>query len=159
MSWRVVDAKWAGFRADFHQFDPAVVAAMDDSAIRRIETDPQVIRNVRKLEATVLSSFAEPTDAVADLSRRFKFLGPSGASRLLLSVSRSVAMEPHLHRTWIDSPPTAQSKTTRATQTGTRCRKRTPSVTRADAVRGCYPGKAKGTRHYWSVAMRQPTSG
>jgi hypothetical protein len=38
-----------------------------------------------------LSSFAEPTDALADLSQRFKFLRPNGASRLLLSASRSAA--------------------------------------------------------------------
>jgi predicted dinucleotide-binding enzyme len=109
MSWRVVEAKWPGFRADFHGFDPDRVARMDAAEMTRVESDPQVIRNVRKLEATVvnggamqtllaehggfrayLSSLAEPTDAVADLARRFKFLGPSGASRLLLSAVRSL---------------------------------------------------------------------
>lgn len=110
MSWRVVEAKWPGFRADFHGFDPDAVAGMDGRELARVESDPNVIRNVRKLEATVtngrvmrdllaehggfrayLSSFAEPSDAAEDLASRFKFLGPSGASRLLLSASRSLA--------------------------------------------------------------------
>ena len=110
MSWRVVEAKWPGFRTDFHDFDPNAVAAMSKEELARVESDPNVIRNVRKLEATVtngramrdlltehggfrayLSSFSEPTDAAEDLARRFKFLGPSGASRLLLSTSRSLA--------------------------------------------------------------------
>ena len=74
-----------------------------------MESDPQVIRNVRKLDATVanagvvkdliaehgafrayLSSFADAGEAAEDLSRRFRFLGPSGASRLLLSAARSL---------------------------------------------------------------------
>ena len=85
-------------------------AAMSDEELARVESDPNVIRSVRKLEATVtngramrdvltehrglracLSSFCEPTDAAEDRARRFKFLGPSGASRLLLSASRSLA--------------------------------------------------------------------
>lgn len=108
MSWRVVEAKWPGFRADFHGFEPAAVAAMNEAEMAQVESDPQVIRNARKLEATVsngramtdllaehggfrayLSSFSEPTDAAEDLARRFKFLGPNGASRLLLSAARS----------------------------------------------------------------------
>ena len=110
LSWRVVEAKWPGFRADFHGFDPAAVAAMNETELARVESDPNVIRNARKLEATVfngramqdlltehggfrayLSSFAEPTDAAEDLAHRFRFLGPTGASRLLLSASRSLA--------------------------------------------------------------------
>jgi predicted dinucleotide-binding enzyme/3-methyladenine DNA glycosylase Tag len=109
MSWRVVQAKWPGFRTDFHGFDPDAVAAMDGEELAQVESDPNVIRNVRKLQATVangramqellaehggfrayLSSFAEPTDAADDLAGRFKFLGRSGASRLLLSASRSL---------------------------------------------------------------------
>ena len=110
MSWRVVESKWEGFRADFHDFDPAAVAAMDDAELARVESDPQVIRNVRKLKATVangramqdllaqhrgfrayLSSFPEPSEAAPDLVRRFKFLGSSGAASLLLSAARSAA--------------------------------------------------------------------
>jgi len=108
MSWRVVEAKWPGFRADFHEFDPAAVAAMDEAELARVESDPQVIRNVRKLEATVgnaavlegllsehgsfrkyLSSFAEPADVADDLAKRFKFLSAGGASRLLLEAART----------------------------------------------------------------------
>jgi predicted dinucleotide-binding enzyme len=109
MSWRVVEAKWPGFRAAFHDFAPGAVAAMDETELARVESDPQVIRNVRKLEATVangramqdlldehggfrayLSSFSAPSEAADDLARRFKYLGPSGASRLLLMAARSI---------------------------------------------------------------------
>jgi predicted dinucleotide-binding enzyme len=109
MSWRVVQAKWGGFRADFHGFDPGAVAAMDEAEIARVESDPQVIRNVRKLEATVangqamqellaehggfrsyLASFSDPTAAPHDLAKRFKFLGEGGATRLLLSAARAI---------------------------------------------------------------------
>ena len=35
MSWRVVEAKWAGFREAFAGFDPAVVAAYTDDDVER----------------------------------------------------------------------------------------------------------------------------
>jgi hypothetical protein len=36
-----------------------------------------------------LSSFSAPSEAAEDLARRFKFLGSSGASRLLLTAARA----------------------------------------------------------------------
>jgi hypothetical protein len=40
-NWRVVENKWPGFRADFHDFDPAAVAAMDETELARVKSDPQ----------------------------------------------------------------------------------------------------------------------
>jgi 3-methyladenine DNA glycosylase Tag len=81
---------------------------MSEAELARVESDAQVIRNVRKLEATVvngramqdlidehggfrayLASFSTPSDAPDDLARRFKFLRSSGASRLLLTAARA----------------------------------------------------------------------
>lgn len=105
MSWRVVEAKWPGFRTDFHGFDPSAVAAMDSTELKRVESDPEVIRNKRKLEATVangramqeliaehggfrtyLSSFADPTDAPDDLGTALQI--PRGLGRVAAAAVR-----------------------------------------------------------------------
>ena len=53
MSWNVVSGKWPGFQEGFHQFDVAWVAAMDESAIDDLAADTRIIRNRRKIAATV----------------------------------------------------------------------------------------------------------
>jgi predicted dinucleotide-binding enzyme len=109
LSWRVVDAKWPAFQADFHDFDPHAVAAMTDAEIAAVESDPRVIRNVRKIEATVrnaavfldllaehgsmrgyLGSFADPHQVLTDLTRRFAFIGETAAWRLLTGAAREL---------------------------------------------------------------------
>ena len=109
MSWRVVAAKWDGFRADFHDFDPRAVAAMTPADIAKVESDPQVIRNIRKIEATVknasvmldllaehgsfrgyLRSFDDPHQVLTDLTHRFGYLGESGAWRLIVGAARDL---------------------------------------------------------------------
>src|SRR5437660_842203 len=98
ISWRVVDAKWDGIRAAFHDFEPERVAAMKPDEIDAVASDPRVIRNRRKLEATVdnaqalleldaehggfrnyLRSRGDFDATVADLKRQFRFLGDTGA--------------------------------------------------------------------------------
>jgi 3-methyladenine DNA glycosylase Tag len=53
ISWRVVEAKWPGFREAFHGFDPERVAAMTPDDVARLREDTRIIRNRRKIEATV----------------------------------------------------------------------------------------------------------
>jgi 3-methyladenine DNA glycosylase Tag len=53
MSWKVVDSKWPGIREAFRAFDPAAVAALTPDDLDAITRDPRVIRNRRKIEATV----------------------------------------------------------------------------------------------------------
>ena len=53
MSWKVVNTKWPGFQVCFHGFDVAKVAAMDESAIDTLAADAAIIRNRRKIAATV----------------------------------------------------------------------------------------------------------
>lgn len=53
LSWALVFDKRANLRAAFHGFDPAAVAAMTDADVERLMADASIIRNRRKIEATV----------------------------------------------------------------------------------------------------------
>ena len=109
ISWRVVDAKWDGIRAAFHDFEPERVAAMKPDEIDAVAADPSVIRNRRKLEATVdnaqtlleldsehggfrnyLRSHGDFDATVKDLKRQFRFLGDTGAYYFLHVVGEEV---------------------------------------------------------------------
>lgn len=102
LSSRVVEAKWDGFRISFSDFNPAVVASLTPDDIDRLVTNPDIIRNRRKIEALVenaarlleldeesggfdawLESHGSPEATVAAVRREFRFLGPQGA-RLFL---------------------------------------------------------------------------
>jgi Methyladenine glycosylase len=109
MSWRVVEAKWDGFRAAFHDFDPAWVAALSPPDVDRLAQDTRIIRNRRKIEATVhnaeemvelerqygsfrdyLRSHGSFEATVADLRSRLKFVGDTGAYYFLHVVGEEV---------------------------------------------------------------------
>ena len=109
MSWRVVEAKWDGFRAAFHDFDPAWVAALSPPDVDRLAQDTRIIRNRRKIEATVhnaeelvelerqygsfrdyLRSHGGFEATVADLRGRLKFVGDTGAYYFLYVVGEEV---------------------------------------------------------------------
>jgi hypothetical protein len=53
MSWKVVENKWPSIREAFRGFDPAAVAALTPDDLDALTRDPRVIRNRRKIEATV----------------------------------------------------------------------------------------------------------
>ena len=61
LSWRTVLAKRGAFRAAFAGFSPDRIAAFTESDIERLSTNPEIIRNRRKIEAaistTVMSVF------------------------------------------------------------------------------------------------------
>jgi hypothetical protein len=107
--WQVVQDKWDGIRKAFYGFDPAQVAAMTPAQIAATETDPRVIRNKAKIQATVqnarevlvvldsygsirayFASFPDAHAASAGMRRRFKFLGDTGVWRLLTSAARDI---------------------------------------------------------------------
>jgi DNA-3-methyladenine glycosylase I len=109
ISWRVVEAKWAGIREALANFDAERLAELDAKDIDTLMADPRVIRNRRKLEGTVdnaqtileldsefgsfrryLRSHGNYDATVADLKRQFRFLGDSGAYFFLWSVGESV---------------------------------------------------------------------
>jgi DNA-3-methyladenine glycosylase I len=107
MRWSVVEAKWGGIRDVFFEFDPRKVAAMTPADVDRLTEDTRIIRNRRKIEATVqnaermielerlhggfdkyLDGLGSFEDTVAELRREFRFLGDNGAYLFLWSVDR-----------------------------------------------------------------------
>jgi hypothetical protein len=123
MSWRVVEAKWGGFREAFAGFDPAVVAAFTDDDVQRLAADASIIRNRRKIEATVtnaqtilalddssggfvgwLRSQRDFDATVAALRGEFRFLGDMGAYYFLYVVGEDVPT----HEEWMMKHPQHQ---------------------------------------------------
>jgi DNA-3-methyladenine glycosylase I len=109
MSWRVVEAKWDGFGDALAGFDPALVAAFTDEDVERLVADPRIIRNRRKIEATIsnaevmlrlddepggftgwLRSHADFDATVAALRGEFRFLGDTGTYFFLFVVREKV---------------------------------------------------------------------
>ena len=109
MSWRVVEAKWAGTREAFHGFDPERLIELTPDEVDQLAADTRLIRNRRKIEATIqnaqtlldldkqhhgfkqyLQSFGNYDALSADLIKRFKFLGKTGAYFFLYVVGEPV---------------------------------------------------------------------
>ena len=53
LSWAIVFDKRDNFRKAFHEFDPAAVAAMTTDDLERLMADRSIVRNRRKIEATL----------------------------------------------------------------------------------------------------------
>ena len=53
LSWQVVNSKWPGFQAGFKGFDVNAVAAMGEPEIDELAADTAIVRNRRKIAATV----------------------------------------------------------------------------------------------------------
>lgn len=53
LSWATVFDKRDNFRRAFHGFDPTAVAAMTPADVERLMADTSIIRNRRKIEATL----------------------------------------------------------------------------------------------------------
>ena len=109
LNWRVVEAKWPAIRQAFRDFEPERVARMSARDIDRLASDSRVIRNVPKIEATVLNakelvaigktpdkfrgylrSLGPVPEAAAVLRRRFRYLGDHGTYYFLWSVGEKV---------------------------------------------------------------------
>ena len=57
-SWGVVRAKWGGFRTAFHGFDLARVADYGPDDVSRLAEDARIVRNRRKILATIENAVA-----------------------------------------------------------------------------------------------------
>lgn len=110
ISWAVVENKWPGIREAMHGFDPQALASLSEADIDELARDTRVIRNRRKLagiaenarlllelDATTeggfagyLRSHANFEALVKDLSKRLKFVGPSGAYYFLYVIGEQV---------------------------------------------------------------------
>jgi len=128
MSWRVIEAKWDGFREAFAGFDPQRVAAFTDEDVERLSEDTRIVRNRRKIEATVrnaqvmveldeghggfgryLGSIDGFDATVRELRGHFKFLGDTGAYFFLYVVGEPVPP----HEEWMAAHPHAMRSRTR----------------------------------------------
>jgi DNA-3-methyladenine glycosylase I len=58
LSWLTILRKREGFRRAFHGFDPATIAAFDDSDVERLLGDADIVRHRGKIEATVANARA-----------------------------------------------------------------------------------------------------
>ena len=131
ISWRVVEAKWPGTRAALFDFDPERVADLTPDDVDRLAQDQRLIRNRRKIEATVanaqtlleldrehkgfkryLGSFKDFDAVSADLVKRFKFLGGTGAYYFLHVVGEPVPA----HEDWMASQQPPQRSGRRPTR-------------------------------------------
>jgi DNA-3-methyladenine glycosylase I len=109
MSWRVVDAKWAGIKDAFLDFNPERVGELTPADVDRLMTDPRVVRNRPKIEATIdnartmvglvaefgsMQRYLAASDGfeqqARDLKRRFRFVGDMGAYQFLWTVGEDV---------------------------------------------------------------------
>jgi DNA-3-methyladenine glycosylase I len=110
-SWQVIRDKWPDFQRAFDGFDLDTVASYGPPDVERLAADTGIVRNRRKIEATVHNarimydlveehgSFygylrsLDDLDYAArreELSRRFKNLGPTGVFTFLWCVDEEV---------------------------------------------------------------------
>ncbi|WP_231986317.1 DNA-3-methyladenine glycosylase I [Mycobacterium sp. E2479] len=68
LSWATVFDKRENLRAAFHGFDPAAVAAMTDDDVERLMADASIIRNRRKIEATLHNARLLSAQSLAQLA-------------------------------------------------------------------------------------------
>lgn len=53
LSWATILRKRPAFRDVFHNFDPDTVADYDEADVERLLSEPRIVRNRRKIEATI----------------------------------------------------------------------------------------------------------
>ena len=112
LSWKMIDKKWPNFRKVFESFSIDRVAKFSDSNLARLLADKGIVRNRRKIEATIsnarefqkikkefgsFQSFLDSLDksqnyaiAIKGLGKNFQRLGTSSARIFLYSVGEDV---------------------------------------------------------------------
>ncbi len=58
LSWRLILHRREGYREAFAGFDPAAVARFDERDVARLLLDRRIVRNRRKIEATIVNARA-----------------------------------------------------------------------------------------------------
>jgi len=110
-SWRVIRDKWPDFEKAFDGFDVVTVAGYGEPDLERLAADPRIVRNRRKIEATIHNARVmwdliqkhgsfhaylrslDPLDYKGrrqELSERFRNLGPTGVFTFLWCVDEEV---------------------------------------------------------------------
>lgn len=106
LSWRMIENKWKNFQNSFNGFSIQETAKLKKRDVRRLMKDEGIVRNEKKIRATIfnaqeslrvkkefgslrqyLESFGKDHDRlIVDLQKRFRHLGPSSA-RVFLYMS------------------------------------------------------------------------
>ena len=106
LNWTVVDKKWPNFQKAFAQFSPIKIARFSDKNVSALMNDTGIVRNERKIRATLHNagmfltlqkehgSFAKYLDSfgkdeerlLSELQEKFQHLGISTARTFLWSV-------------------------------------------------------------------------
>jgi len=105
LNWSMVEKKWPNFRRAFHGFSPTKVAKMTEEDVRALMKDTGIVRNEKKIRATVnnaktilslqkeygsvkgyIESFGkDEMELQNDVQERFEHVGPSTARMFLWS--------------------------------------------------------------------------
>ena len=106
LNWKMVENKWPNFHRAFAGFSPAKVARLSEKEIRALMKDRSIVRNEKKIRATVqnaktmvelekehgsfggwLDSFGKQEVKLQEkLQEKFRHVGPSTARMFLWSV-------------------------------------------------------------------------
>jgi 3-methyladenine DNA glycosylase Tag len=110
-SWEVIDNKWPNFKQAFADFSVDAVSAYDERDVDRLLADAGIVRNGRKIEATIRNAHAikdiqdeygsieaylrsmddqDYQSRSKDLQKRFSYLGRTGTFTFLWSVGEGV---------------------------------------------------------------------
>ena len=105
LSWATILRKRPGFRAAFADFDPDAVAAFDDADVDRLLGDPGIVRNRRKIVATIGNARAtvdlRDTGGLVDLVWSFRpdtTPAPTSYAEVPTSSAESLALSRELRR-------------------------------------------------------------
>ena len=103
LNWKMIENKWPNFKKAFSDFNLVKVAKLSEKDIKKLLTDTGIVRNEKKIRATVynagefigigkeagsfkkyLESFGKDEERLqVDLKERFHHLGPSSARMFL----------------------------------------------------------------------------
>ncbi len=106
LNWNMIEKKWPNFDKAFAGFSPVRVARLSERDVKRLMQNDGIVRNERKIRATVhnagqflmlekeFGSFRKYLDSFGkeegrlqeDLQEKFRHLGPSTARMFLWSV-------------------------------------------------------------------------
>ncbi|WP_035953388.1 DNA-3-methyladenine glycosylase I [Parafrankia sp. EUN1f] len=88
LSWLTILRKRPAFRAAFAGFDPAAVAAFDEPRVTTLLADAGIVRNRRKIEATIANARAVLAldDPLEDIVWSFAPSSPTAVPRTLAEV-------------------------------------------------------------------------
>jgi len=124
LNWNLVEKKWPNFRKAFSNFSPVAVAKLSEKDVRALMRDPGIVRNEKKIWATVqnanvildlerefgsvkdyIDSFGKNEKVLQEeLQNRFKFMGPFTARMFLWLVGYPLTPTKG-ERVWMECHP------------------------------------------------------